>query len=120
LIVDVVMIAVVGGLLLWLFGRPAVHIGASGLIYGLAGFMIAAGISQRRFMEVVGALAVAVLYGNSLFWGLLPLHPGISWDGHLAGGVGGAIVGLTISTMPKPESTSINRLKSNETPEIHC
>src|SRR5258708_766396 len=42
LIVDVIMIAVVGGLLLWLFGRPAVHIGASGLIYGLAGYMVAA------------------------------------------------------------------------------
>jgi membrane associated rhomboid family serine protease len=119
LIVDVILIAVVGGLLLWLFGRAAVHIGASGLIYGLAGFMIAAGISQRRFIEVVGALAVAVLYGNSLFWGLLPLHPGISWDGHLAGAVGGAIVGLTISTTPRPNSTSINRLKSNETTKIH-
>jgi membrane associated rhomboid family serine protease len=118
LIVDVIMIAVVGGLLLWLFGRSAVHIGASGLIYGLAVFMIAAGISQRRFMEVVGALAVAVLYGNSLFWGLLPLHPGISWDGHLAGAVGGAIVGLANSITRKPSSTNINRLKSNESPEI--
>jgi membrane associated rhomboid family serine protease len=118
LIVDVILIDIVGGLLLWLFGRSAVHVGASGLIYGLAGFMIAAGISQRRFMEVVGALAVAVLYGNSLFWGLLPLHPGVSWDGHLAGAVGGAIVGLTISTTPSPNSTSINRLKSDDTPEI--
>ncbi len=94
LIVDVILIAIVGGLLLWLFGRSAVHIGASGLIYGLAGFMIVAGITQRRFLEVVGALAVAVFYGNSLFWGLLPFQPGISWDGHLAGAVGGAIVGL--------------------------
>lgn len=94
LIVDVVMIAVGGGLLLWLFGRPAVHVGASGLIYGLAGFMIVAGITQRRFLEVAGALAVAVFYGNSLFWGLLPFQPGISWDGHLAGALGGAIVGL--------------------------
>jgi membrane associated rhomboid family serine protease len=118
LIVDVILIAVVGGLLLWLFGRSAVHIGASGLIYGLAGFMVAAGISQRRFMEVVGALAVAVLYGNSLFWGLLPLHPGISWDGHLAGAVGGVIVGLTISKTPKPSSRSNDGLKSNGPPEV--
>src|SRR5258708_40001236 len=44
LIVDVIMIVIVGGLLLWLLGRPAVHVGASGLIYGLAGFMIVAGI----------------------------------------------------------------------------
>jgi membrane associated rhomboid family serine protease len=94
LIVDVVLIAIVGGLLLWLFGRSAVHIGASGLIYGLAGYMIVAGITHKRFWEVVAALAVAVFYGNSLFWGLLPLQPGISWDGHLAGALGGAIVGL--------------------------
>lgn len=93
-IVDVLLIALVGGLLLWLFGRPAVHVGASGLIYGLAGFMIVAGIAQKRFLEVVCALAVAVFYGNSLFWGLLPMQPGISWDGHLAGAMGGAIVGL--------------------------
>ena len=94
LIVDVITIAFVGGLLLWLFGRPATHVGASGLIYGLAGFMIVTGIAHRRFWEVVGAVAVAVLYGNSLLWGLLPLQPGISWDGHFAGAVGGAIVGL--------------------------
>lgn len=94
LIVDVLLVAIVGGILLWLFGRPAVHVGASGLIYGLAGFMIAAGIAQRRFIEVIGALTVAVFYGNSLFWGLMPFQPGISWDGHLAGAVGGAIVGL--------------------------
>jgi membrane associated rhomboid family serine protease len=119
LVIDVILIVIVGGLLLWLFGRPAVHIGASGLIYGLAGFMIAAGIAQRRFLEIVGALAVAVLYGNSLFWGLLPLHAGISWDGHLAGAVGGAIVGLAVSKTPKPGSTSINRLKSNDESEIH-
>jgi membrane associated rhomboid family serine protease len=94
LIVNVIMIAIAGGLLLWLFGRPAVHVGASGLIYGLAGFMIVAGITHKRFVEAVGALAVVVLYGSSLFWGLLPLQPGMSWDGHLAGALGGAIVGL--------------------------
>lgn len=99
LIVDVLMIDIVGGLLLWLFGRPAVHFGASGLIYGLAGFMIVTGITHRRFLEVVGALAVAVFYGNSLIWGLLPFQPGISWDGHLAGAVGGAVVGLRSRTI---------------------
>src|SRR4029077_1770963 len=94
MIVDVLLIALAGGLLLWLFGRSAVHIGASGLIYGLAGFMIVAGITHRRLLEVVGAVAVAVFYGSSLFWGVLPFQPGISWDGHLAGALGGALVGL--------------------------
>jgi len=104
LIVDVLLIAIVGGLLLWLLGRSAVHIGASGLIYGLAGFMIVAGITHKRFWEVVAALAVAVLYGNSLFWGLLPLQPGISWDGHLAGALGGALVGLRSRSLDSDQS----------------
>jgi membrane associated rhomboid family serine protease len=90
----VILVILIGGLLLWIFGMPAVHVGASGLIYGLAGFIIVSGIVQRRFFPVVGAIAVAVMYGNALFWGLLPVNPGISWDGHLAGAVAGAIVGL--------------------------
>jgi membrane associated rhomboid family serine protease len=94
MIVDVLLTAFAGGLLLWLFGRPGDHIGASGLIYGLAAFMVVAGIVHKRFLEAVGAVAVAVLYGNSLLWGLLPIQPGVSWDGHLAGAVGGALLGL--------------------------
>lgn len=91
----VVSVILIGGLLLWMFGRSASHVGASGLIYGLAGFMVVAGIVQRRFLEVVGSIAVAFLYGNSLFWGLLPIHPGVSWDGHLAGGIAGTMLGWT-------------------------
>jgi membrane associated rhomboid family serine protease len=94
MIVDVLLSGFAGGLLLWLFGRSADHIGASGLIYGLAGFMVVAGIVHKRFLEAVAAVAVAVLYGNSLLWGLLPMQPGVSWDGHLAGAIGGALVGL--------------------------
>lgn len=89
----VIGVILVGGILLWLFGRPADHVGASGLIYGLAAFVIVSGIVQRRFLPVVAAIGVAVMYGSSLFWGLIPVHPGISWDGHLAGGLAGAFVG---------------------------
>lgn len=95
----VVFVIFLGGILLWIFGRSASHVGASGLIYGLAAFMIVAGIMQRQFLEVVGSVAVAFLYGNSLFWGVLPFHPGVSWDGHLAGVVAGVILGL--SSCPK-------------------
>jgi membrane associated rhomboid family serine protease len=95
LIGSVISIVFLGGLLLWMLGRPASHVGASGLIYGLAGFMLVAGFAHRRFLEIVGSIAVAFLYGASLFSGLLPIHPGVSWDGHLAGAVAGAIIGLT-------------------------
>ncbi len=89
----VIRVILVGGALLWIFGRPANHVGASGLIYGLAAFVIVSGIVQRRFFPVVAAIGVAVMYGSSLFWGLVPVDPGISWDGHLAGGLAGAFVG---------------------------
>jgi membrane associated rhomboid family serine protease len=89
----VIGVILVGGSLLWLFGRPAIHVGASGLIYGLAAFVIVSGIVQKRFFPVAAAIGVAVMYGSSLFWGLVPVHPGVSWDGHLAGGLAGAFVG---------------------------
>ncbi|HEY3969126.1 MAG TPA: rhomboid family intramembrane serine protease [Planctomycetaceae bacterium] len=91
--VVVVRVILIGGVLLWLFGRPENHVGASGLIYGLAAFVIVSGIVQRRALPVMAAVGVAALYGSSLFWGLIPVDPGISWDGHLAGGLAGAFVG---------------------------
>lgn len=89
----VIRVILIGGVLLWLFGRPANHVGASGLIYGLAAFVLVSGIVQRRFLPVAAAIGVAIMYGSSLFWGLVPVEPGISWDGHLAGGLAGAFVG---------------------------
>jgi membrane associated rhomboid family serine protease len=89
----VIRVILVGGILLWIFGRPANHVGASGLIYGLAAFVIVSGIVQRRFLPVAAAIGVAVMYGSPLFWGLVPVDPGISWDGHLAGGLAGALAG---------------------------
>ncbi|HEY2252299.1 MAG TPA: rhomboid family intramembrane serine protease [Planctomycetaceae bacterium] len=89
----VVRVILFGGILLWLFGRQANHVGASGLVYGLAAFVLVSGIVQRKFLPVAAAIGVAVMYGSSLFWGLVPADPGISWDGHLAGGLVGAFVG---------------------------
>jgi membrane associated rhomboid family serine protease len=89
----VLRVILIGGSLLWLFGRPEIHVGASGLIYGLAAFVIVSGIVQRKFLPVAAAIGVAVVYGSPLFWGLVPVDPGISWDGHLAGGLAGAFVG---------------------------
>lgn len=103
----VVSVILMSGLLLWIFGRPASHVGASGLVYGLAGFMVVAGIAQQRFLEVVGSAVVVVLYGNSLFWGLMPFHPGVSWDGHLAGGIVGIMLGWASRPEQRIEQTSV-------------
>lgn len=89
----VVLVAVVGGLLLWLFGRgDSLHIGASGLVFGLAVFLIVSGILEKRALPLLVSLFVAFTYGTTLLAGLLPWQQGVSWDGHLFGGIAGGLV----------------------------
>lgn len=91
--VAVIMIAVLGGLLLWLLGRGgSIHIGASGLVFDLAVFLIVSGILERRTIPSFISVLVTLFYGSSLLGGILPWQPGVSWDGHLFGGVAGALV----------------------------
>jgi membrane associated rhomboid family serine protease len=101
----VVTITLLGGFLLWTFGRPAVHIGASGLISGLTAFLILSGFLEKRFVPLLVALLVGFLYGGSLILGVVPrLGSNISWDGHLCGAVAGGIVAIALarSTREKP------------------
>ena len=82
------------GVAVWLVGRPgSIQIGASGLIYGLAAFLVTTARLQRDFKSAVAALVMIFLYG-SIAWGLLPNRLGVSWEGHLAGAVAGILVGM--------------------------
>lgn len=82
---------VVGGLGTWLLGGVGtVHIGASGLVFGWLTYLIARGLFTRRPWQIVIGLAVFLLYGGAL-WGVLPGQPGISWQGHLFGAIGGLV-----------------------------
>ena len=97
----VVIVAVLGGLLLWLFGRGhALHIGASGLVFGLAVFLIVSGLRERRMLPLMISLMVVFMYGTSLLAGLWPWQRGVSWDGHLFGGIAGAVAAWLL-VMPK-------------------
>jgi membrane associated rhomboid family serine protease len=79
-----------GGLGTWLIGRgDAIHIGASGLIYGIFGYILAAGIFKRSPASILGAIVVLLVYGG-LIWGVLPQDQRISWEGHLCGFLAGA------------------------------
>ncbi|OCR02787.1 rhomboid family intramembrane serine protease [Oscillatoriales cyanobacterium USR001] len=81
----------VSGLGIWLTGSPySVHIGASGLIFGYFGFLLLRGYFERSIMSIILSLTVAFLYGG-IIWGVLPSQPGISWQGHFFGFVGGVI-----------------------------
>lgn len=77
-------------ILVWLFARPSLHIGASGLVYGLAAFLIFFGFFRRDFLSLFISLIVLLLYG-SIFYGILPTNTLISWESHLAGGIVGAV-----------------------------
>jgi len=81
------------GAAVWLFARPAVHLGASGLAYGMLLFVFVAGIRRRDRRSVALALMTFFLYG-SMVWGVLPLARGISFEYHLAGAVIGIACGL--------------------------
>ena len=103
----VAMISCLGGLLLWIFGRPAVHIGASGLISGLTAFLILSGFLEQRIVPLLIALLVGFLYGGSLVLGVLPrIGSQISWDGHLCGAIAGGLMAYTLTRGSRPFSRS--------------
>jgi membrane associated rhomboid family serine protease len=84
-------VVVLGGAGVWLFGRTGVHLGASGVVFGYLGYLVAAGLFERRLRSVVlGALAV-LLYGGAI-WGVLPTGTTVSWEGHLSGLLAGVFM----------------------------
>jgi membrane associated rhomboid family serine protease len=81
----------VGGAGTWLTGQPhSLHLGASVLAFGWLVFLLLRGVFSRQVPQVVLGLVLLLLYG-SVLWGVLPGQPGISWQGHLFGAVGGGI-----------------------------
>lgn len=89
-----IMTQVLGGLLLWVCGRRANHIGASLMVFALTGFHIANGLVQVKITTVAIALLVAGLYGTTFLTSINPWKKGSSWDGHLCGFIAGAAVAV--------------------------
>ncbi len=83
-------IIVVGGLLVWAFGRPAIHIGASGWIFGLWSLSIALAWYQKSFINFAIAVLVLFFYGGMIY-GVLPADKAISFEAHLAGAFAGIL-----------------------------
>ena len=83
----------IAGFWLWIIGRPSFHIGASGIIYALASFLLVSGIIQKNPRLSAISMLIIFLYG-SMIWGLLPTKEPISWEGHLAGFLAGVLVAV--------------------------
>lgn len=81
------------GVLVWLFGNTGVHVGSSGLVYGLLAYVFVAGVIRRDRRALAAAMLVAFLYG-AMIWGVLPIRDGVSWETHLAAAIIGAAYAL--------------------------
>jgi len=82
------------GILVWLAGREAWHIGASGLVYGMASFLFVSGLIRRYIRLMALSLLVAFLYG-SMVWGMFPfVYAEVSWESHMLGALTGLILAL--------------------------
>jgi membrane associated rhomboid family serine protease len=99
------------GFMVWLFARNSYHIGASGIIYGLASFLFFIGFFRMDIKSIAISSGVAIFYGG-MVWGILPLQPGVSWESHLFGGIIGFILAYlfknihhTSPDIPEEETT---------------
>ena len=89
------------GVLVWLFARGGIHLGASGLIYGLASYIFLAGMIRRDRRAIAASLLVSFMYGASV-WGVLPIERGVSWETHLAAAVIGAVLAIVLRHLDIP------------------
>ena len=82
------------GIMVWIAGRYALHIGASGLVYGLASFLFFSGIIRRCYRLVALSLLVVFLYGE-MVWGIFPgIYKNVSWESHMLGFFSGIVLSI--------------------------
>ena len=87
-----------GGLLVWAFaiGSNENHIGASGWVFGLFGFLVLSAFFERKPVSIGLGLITLFLYGGTILFGVIP-RDGISWEGHLFGFIAGVVAARVLS-----------------------
>ena len=91
------IVMVVSGLGTWLVAPDnSIHIGASGIVFGYATYLLARGIFNRDVVEIAIGLGVAAIWGTALLGGLIP-QDGVSWQGHFFGAVGGVLAARVLA-----------------------
>jgi len=85
------LIYLISNIWIWFGARYAYHIGASGIIYGMASFLFFSGVIRKNVKLMAISLLVVFLYGG-MVWGLLPIQPHVSWESHLMGAIAGLVL----------------------------
>ena len=86
-----VIVVLLGGLGTWLIAPENTnHIGASGVVFGYATYLISRGLYSRNLLHLLVGVVVIGIFGTTLLFGLVPT-PGVSWQGHLCGGIAGVV-----------------------------
>jgi membrane associated rhomboid family serine protease len=93
------------GLGVWLVGADGITVGASGLAFGWLAFLLVRGLFNRALGQIVVAVVLFMYWGGTLL-GVLPGNPGVSWQGHLFGAIGGILAAWLVSLANKTRSAS--------------
>ncbi len=102
------------GVLTWLIGRPAYHIGMSGVIYMLTAFLFFKGVFSKQYQLTALAFVVVFLYGSLVWYAFPGGDPRISWEGHLSG----FLVGFALSLLFKQNPIE-NKMYQWEQPDFN-
>ncbi|MBX8996188.1 rhomboid family intramembrane serine protease [Corynebacterium testudinoris] len=104
-------VVILGGAGVWLLGGVGTnHIGASGLVYGWLAYLLVRGIFNRSLSQILTGVILGVFY-SGLVWGVLPGVPGVSWQAHLFGAIGGIAAGVLITSDDPPALREKRRQK---------
>lgn len=101
------LIWMMSGVLTWFIGRPAYHIGASGIVYGVSFFLFFSGVIRRHRSLMALSAIIAFVYGG-MVWNMFPIAeyiaPETSWEGHLSGAISGTVLAVWMRKLgPQPE-----------------
>lgn len=102
-----ILISVISGSLVWLFGTNGLHLGASSVIFGIWASLLVFAVKRRKFKDVLIGLLVLFIYGATFFFGMIP-RDGVSFEGHIFGALAGIVFALFI----------IKKEKENTNPKI--
>lgn len=96
-------VVIIGGLGTWCFGGVGTnHIGASGMVYGWLAYLLVRGFFNRSKSQISLGIILGFIY-SGLVWGMFPGTPGVSWQAHLFGAIGGVVAAMVITSDDPPE-----------------